>query len=117
MGDELQTSLDPKAQKVAYQALGNRTGAVVAMDVHTGAVRVLAGTPSFDPEEPGKGNRFNLATQGLFPPGSTMKTVTATAAIDTGKYQPTTRSPARTRRSSRARRCTTSAARTSATST
>jgi penicillin-binding protein A len=87
-GDELETSLDVKAQKVAYQALGNRTGAVVAMDVHSGAVRVLAGTPSFDPSDPGRGNRFNLATQGLFPPGSTFKTVTAVAAIDTGKYTP-----------------------------
>jgi penicillin-binding protein A len=87
-GDELETSLDVKAQKVAYQALGNRTGAVVAMDVHSGAVRVLAGTPSFDPSDPGHGNRFNLATQGLFPPGSTFKTVTAVAAIDTGKYTP-----------------------------
>jgi penicillin-binding protein A len=91
VGDELQTSLDPKAQQVAYQALGDRTGAVVALDVKTGAVRVLAGTPSFDPNTPGKGNRFNLATQGLFPPGSTMKTVTATAALDTGRYQPTTK--------------------------
>jgi len=87
-GDELETSLDVKAQKVAYQALGNRTGAVVAMDVHSGAVRVLAGTPSFDPSDPGHGNRFNLATQGLFPPGSTFKTVAAVAAIDTGKYTP-----------------------------
>jgi penicillin-binding protein A len=88
VGDELATSLDVKAQRVAYDALGDRTGAVVAMDVKTGAVRVLAGTPSFDPEQPGRGNRLNLATQGLFPPGSTMKTVTATAAIDTKKYTP-----------------------------
>jgi peptidoglycan glycosyltransferase len=88
VGDDLETSLDVKAQKAAYQALGNRTGAVVAMDVHTGDVRVLAGTPSFDPSDPGHGNRFNLATQGLFPPGSTFKTVTAVAAIDTGRYTP-----------------------------
>jgi peptidoglycan glycosyltransferase len=88
VGDDLQTSLDAKAQKLAYQQLAGHTGAVVAMDVNTGAVRVLAGTPSYDPSDPGHGNRFNLATQGLFPPGSTMKTVTATAAIDTGKYTP-----------------------------
>jgi penicillin-binding protein A len=88
VGDDLETSLDVKAQRAAYQALGNRTGAVVAMDVHTGDVRVLAGTPSFDPSDPGHGNRFNLATQGLFPPGSTFKTVTAVAAIDAGKYTP-----------------------------
>jgi peptidoglycan glycosyltransferase len=88
VGDDLETSLDVKAQKVAYQALGNRTGAVVAMDVKTGDIRVLAGTPSFDPADPGHGNRFNLATQGLFPPGSTFKTVTAAAALDTGRYTP-----------------------------
>jgi peptidoglycan glycosyltransferase len=88
VGDDLETSLDVKAQKVAYQALGNRTGAVVAMDVHSGAVRVLAGTPSFDPDNPNRGSTFNLATQGLFPPGSTFKTVTAVAAIDAGKYTP-----------------------------
>jgi peptidoglycan glycosyltransferase len=88
VGNDLETSLDVKAQRAAYQALGDRTGAVVAMDVKTGDVRVLAGTPSFDPSDPGRGNRFNLATQGLFPPGSTFKTVTAVAAIDAGKYTP-----------------------------
>jgi peptidoglycan glycosyltransferase len=89
VGDDLRTTLDPKAQKVAYQALSGHKGAVVAMDVHSGAVRVLAGTPSFDPDNPNRGSTFNLATQGLFPPGSTFKTVTAVAAIDTGRYTPT----------------------------
>jgi peptidoglycan glycosyltransferase len=90
VGDDLQTTLDPKAQKVAFEALQGHQGAVVALDVKTGAVRVLAGTPSFDPKDPGKqgGTIFNNATQGLYPPGSTFKTVTATAAIDSGKYQP-----------------------------
>ena len=66
---------------------------MVALDVKTGAVRVLAGTPSFDPKDPGKkgGSIFNLATQGLFPPGSTFKTVTASAAIDSGRYRPDSR--------------------------
>jgi penicillin-binding protein A len=56
-------------------------------------VRVLAGTPSFDPRDPGKQGSilFNNATQGLYPPGSTFKTVTASAAIDSGKYQPDSR--------------------------
>jgi peptidoglycan glycosyltransferase len=89
VGDDLRTTLDPKAQRVAYQALGGRRGAVVAMDVHTGAVRVMAATPSFDPLNPNHGSTFNLATQGLFPPGSTFKTVTAAAALDSGRYQPT----------------------------
>jgi penicillin-binding protein A len=66
---------------------------VVALDVNTGAVRVLAGTPSFDPRDPdpATASTFNTATQGLYPPGSTFKTVTATAAIDSGRYQPDSR--------------------------
>jgi penicillin-binding protein A len=93
IGDNLQTTLDPKAQEVAMDALDGRSGAVVALDVKTGAVRVLAGTPSFDPSDPGKKGTttFNTATQGLYPPGSTFKTVTATAAIDSGRYQPDSR--------------------------
>jgi peptidoglycan glycosyltransferase len=87
VGDDLETTLDPKGQQVAFDALQGHKGAVVAMDVKTGAVRVLAGTPSFDPDHPERGSTFNLATQGLFPPGSTFKTVTASAAIDTGRYQ------------------------------
>jgi penicillin-binding protein A len=88
VGDDLKTTLDPKAQEVAYQQLGDRNGAVVALDVETGAVRVLAATPSFDPSDPAKAQTFNRATQGRFPPGSTMKVVTATAALDTGKFTP-----------------------------
>jgi peptidoglycan glycosyltransferase len=91
VGDDLQTTLDPKAQRIAYDGLAGRKGAVVALDVKTGAVRVLAGTPSFDPLRPTRGSTFNLATQGLFPPGSTFKTVTATAALDTGRYEPGSR--------------------------
>jgi penicillin-binding protein A len=91
VGDDLQTTLDPKAQKVAYEALQGHKGAVVALGVKDGAVKVLAGTPSFDPDEPNKGSTFNNATQGLYPPGSTFKTVTAAAAIDSGRYQPDSR--------------------------
>jgi penicillin-binding protein A len=88
VGDDLQTTLDPKAQKLAYQLLEGHKGAVVAMGVKDGAVKVLAGTPSFDPLHPNRGSIFNTATQGLYPPGSTFKTVTAAAALDTGRYQP-----------------------------
>jgi peptidoglycan glycosyltransferase len=88
VGDDLKTTLDPKAQEVAFQQLGDRNGAVIALDVETGAVRVLAATPSYDPSDPAKAQTFNRATQGRFPPGSTMKVVTATAALDSGKFTP-----------------------------
>jgi peptidoglycan glycosyltransferase len=91
VGDDLNTTLVPRAQEVAYQQLGGRPGAVVALDVRTGAVRVMAATPTYDPGDPAGAETFNRATQGRFPPGSTMKTVTATAALDTGRYQPDSR--------------------------
>jgi peptidoglycan glycosyltransferase len=88
VGDDLRTTLDPRAQEIAYQQLGDRNGAVVALDVKSGAVRVLAATPSYDPNDPANAQTFNRATQGRFPPGSTMKVVTATAALDSGKFTP-----------------------------
>ena len=93
VGDDMRTTLSEKAQKVATDALDSRQqqGAVVAMELKTGAVKVLAAKPSFDPNGDDCGANLNLATQGLFPPGSTIKAVTASAAIDSGKYQPDSR--------------------------
>jgi penicillin-binding protein A len=88
VGDDLRTTLDPRGQETAYRALAGRPGAVVAMDVDTAAVRVMAATPSYDPSDPAHANTFNRATQGRFPPGSTMKVVTATAALDSGDFTP-----------------------------
>lgn len=97
VGDDLRTTLSPDAQQVAIDGLQGRSGAVVALDVHTGAVRVMASTPSYDPnriDEVGIGELnaapgsplLNRATQGLYPPGSTFKVVTAAAALDSGDY-------------------------------
>jgi peptidoglycan glycosyltransferase len=88
VGDDLRTTLSPKGQRAAYDALAGREGAVVAMDVKTGAVRVLAATPSYDPSQPKGAATFNRATQGRYPPGSTFKVVTAAAALDSGRYTP-----------------------------
>jgi penicillin-binding protein A len=88
VGDDLQTTLHAEAQETAYRELADRNGAVVALDVETGAVRVMAATPSFDPTDPAGAETFNRATQGRLPPGSTMKVVTAAAALDSGRFTP-----------------------------
>ena len=97
-GDDVQTTLDPKAQRVAEQALGGQKGAIVALNPSNGRVRVMLSYPQFDPNSIPKRfkqlNRdpnaplFNRATQSGYPPGSTFKVVTAAAALDTGKYTP-----------------------------
>jgi penicillin-binding protein A len=102
-GDDLSLTLDPNAQRIAVNALrstGDGRGAVVAMDPHTGAVKVMASTPGYDPNGLDRRGRFaalnrdsaspvfNRATQSSYPPGSTFKVVTAIAAIDSGRYTP-----------------------------
>jgi len=92
VGDDVQTTLDPKAQRVAVQGLAGRAGSVVALDPRTGAVLAMYSNPTYDNNHaaklrPGE-SEFNNATQARWPPGSTFKVVTAAAAIDSGKYTP-----------------------------
>jgi penicillin-binding protein A len=100
-GDSIFTTLDPGAQRVANAALAGHEGAVVALDPRTGAVEVMASSPSFDPNalrSPHAYRRLiadsqgkplvNRATQFGYAPGSTFKIVTATAAVDTGAFTP-----------------------------
>jgi peptidoglycan glycosyltransferase len=97
-GDDIRTTLDPEAQQAALDALGDQKGAIVAIDPDTGGILAMASKPDYDPNEiPQRYGElakeensplFNRATQGQYPPGSTMKVVTAAAALDTGKYTP-----------------------------
>ncbi len=96
-GQDLRTTLNPQGQQAALSALGGRNGAVVALEPDTGKVLVMANVPSYDPNgivaaqkrgKEGGSGRFNRSTQARYPPGSTFKVVTATAAIDTGEYKP-----------------------------
>jgi len=105
-GDDIRTTLDARAQQVAVGALrgsGHR-GALVALDVKTGGVLALVSEPSYDPnglDDPvtfARLNRdeenaplVNRATQNGYPPGSTMKVVTAAAALDSGRFRPDSR--------------------------
>ncbi|MBV9837662.1 MAG: hypothetical protein JO156_06060, partial [Solirubrobacterales bacterium] len=92
VGDDVLTSLDPKAQQVAVQQLAGRAGSVVALNPQTGAVKVMYSNPSYDdnnPDATGPGiSTVNRATQARYPPGSTFKVVSAVAAIDSGRYTP-----------------------------
>jgi len=101
VGHDVVTTLSAKAQKVAFSGLGDRRGAVVALDVKTGGVLVMASNPGYDPNgiddrktferlnrDDANAPLLNRATQGLYPPGSTMKVVTAAAALDSGRFKP-----------------------------
>lgn len=101
----LEITADAALQRAALDALGDNQGAVVALDPATGAVLASVSSPSFDParligddaaeqwEEllaaDGEPLR-DRATQELYAPGSTFKTVVAAAALDTGVAMPGT---------------------------
>jgi peptidoglycan glycosyltransferase len=92
VGDDVYTALDPKAQAIAKQELAGRPGSVVALNPQNGAVLAMYSAPSYDDNHPqapcSDSCQVNRATQGRYPPGSTFKVVTATAAIDSGRYTP-----------------------------
>jgi penicillin-binding protein A len=87
VGNDVYTSLDPKAQQVAINELAGRRGSVVALDPRTGAILAMYANPSYDNNHP-KTQTFDLSLQSQSPPGSTFKVVTTTAAIDSGRYTP-----------------------------
>ena len=99
-GANVRLTIVPAVQKVAQQALGAQLGAIVALDPTTGAVIAAASAPSYDParldtsfprlaRDP-DAPLLSRTTQGLYPPGSSFKVVTATAALNLGKVTPTT---------------------------
>jgi penicillin-binding protein A len=105
-GNDVTTTLSARAQEVAMQQLAGKCGAAVAIEPETGRVLVLASQPSYDPNlveghfnqivhtRASCGNAsplLNRATQGLFVPGSIFKVITASAALESGKYTPASR--------------------------
>lgn len=98
-GRDVQLTLDLSLQKAAEVALGDRKGAIVALDPNTGEVLAMVSRPAFDPNifsgpiSQAQWQRLqsqeypfvNRALQG-FPPASTFKIVTTTAALESGKF-------------------------------
>ncbi len=114
-GGSVSLTLDPRAQTAAFdgiQQLGSGTqAAVVAIEPATGRILALVSNPTYNPnllashefeavesdwkrltsaaDEP----MFDRAIQGVYPPGSTFKLVTAAAALESGEYDPGTQVP------------------------
>ncbi|MFC8074826.1 peptidoglycan D,D-transpeptidase FtsI family protein [Streptomyces sp. NPDC057307] len=101
-GGNVVTTLDGAAQKAAFEGLGNKKGAVVALEPGTGKILALASTPSYDPsvfagnsldkdtpaweklkDDPDK-PMLNRALRETYPPGSTFKVLTAAAGLEHG---------------------------------
>lgn len=89
IGDNVVTTLNVKLQTIAAEALGDRKGTVIAMEPGTGKVLAMVSKPAYDPNtvaaqwkelvnsDSSNAVLLNRATQGLYPPGSTFKIVTA----------------------------------------
>jgi penicillin-binding protein A len=104
-GNDIVTTIDARGQELAMDALAGECGSVVAIEPDTGRVLVLASQPSYDPSLvesnfnrilrtrsgcPSASPLLNRGTAGRFIPGSTFKVVTAAAALDSGRIQPST---------------------------
>ena len=101
-GGSVITTINARLQQVASDALGTSPGAVVALDPRSGDILALVSNPTFDPNELSSQDtdtikaaweRLNAdpdtpllsrATDELFPPGSTFKMITASAALENG---------------------------------
>lgn len=100
-GNDITLTLDLDVQKAAEEALGQRQGAVVALDPRDGSVLAMASYPRFDPNwfasrvseaqwqelESRKFPFVNRAMQ-AFPPASTFKVVTSIAGLESGTFKP-----------------------------
>lgn len=107
-GGSVSLTIEPKVQQAAWDALGNNSGAVVAINPRTGAILAMVSKAAYDPNLLASHNSndvisayktlladptrplINRAIAGdLYYPGSVFKLVTTSAALDSGKYTPT----------------------------
>jgi peptidoglycan glycosyltransferase len=103
-GGSIDTTINSKIQKVAFDALGDRKGAVIAMNPKTGEILAMVSKPAYDPNdlaihdskkaseaystlaEGQESPLINKTISALYPPGSTFKVIDSAAAINSGKY-------------------------------
>jgi len=101
-GYDVELTLDADLQEAAWNALYPHKGAVVALEPHTGQLLAVVSIPGFNPNEKklqqawtkiiqaSDSPLLNRATQGLYPPGSTIKILVAEAALSANLVQPDT---------------------------
>ncbi len=106
-GAAVQLTIDPVVQQAAFDALGDLTGAIVAIEPSTGRILAMVSTPSFDPNrlaahdtqsvleaydqllaDPNDPLVNRTISGDLYFPGSTFKVLVAAAAIDSGQFTP-----------------------------
>ncbi len=100
-GQDVTITIDLELQKVAEAAIGNNKAAIIAMDPRTGEILAMASRPAFDPnllsgrispevwkKLQGQDHPFVNRALRPFPPASTFKIVTTTAALESGKFKP-----------------------------
>ncbi len=102
-GNTLTLTIDRDLQEEAERALGDHTGAVVAIDPRNGELLVLASRPSYDPNVFSRGIQRaewrqlmqdplkplnDRAVQGQYPPGSTFKVAVAAGVLEEGLVTP-----------------------------
>ncbi|WP_022881880.1 peptidoglycan D,D-transpeptidase FtsI family protein [Gryllotalpicola ginsengisoli] len=103
-GNSVELTIDPVAQRAAFEALGNLQGSVVVEEVKTGRILAMVSKPDYDPnqlavhdysaylkayqqlESQDGSPLVNKAITDLNPPGSTFKPVVTSAALSSGKY-------------------------------
>ena len=87
-GDNIVTTLNVDLQQTAYDALGVYSGAIIVTEAKTGKILTMVSKPDFDPNkivqiwddvvnDDDSSVLVNRATQGMYPPGSTFKIITA----------------------------------------